>query len=231
MARPQKQSRRRDEPLTAERIIAAALRIADGEGDLDGLTVRRLAADLGIGTMTLYGYFRGKDEILDAMADHVLGRMRLPEEPDAGPAETLRAVGHAFLEMMRDHPSVARLFGTRITDSPAALKGAMEAVLQRFVDAGIPGPLAVRCYGFLITYAIGFASYQRPRPWGRMTDIEGSEHHRQRTHYYAGLPRDEFPVMVEYADKVAALSSNEEFSAGLEAYIDSTLRLLPRGGS
>lgn len=163
MAR-QRQSRRGDTPLSPERIIEAALRISDADGDLDRLTVRRLATELGVGTMTLYSYFRSKDEILDGMADHVLGRMRLPAEPDDGPAEALRTAGHAFLAMMREHPSVMRLFATRITDSPTALRGAMEAVLRRLVDAGIPGPVAVRCYGFLITYAIGFASYQTPRP-------------------------------------------------------------------
>ncbi|WAP54754.1 TetR/AcrR family transcriptional regulator [Streptomyces sp. S465] len=226
MARQQTRSQRGDTPLSPERIIETALRISDTEGDLDRLTVRRLATELGVGTMTLYSYFRGKDEILDGMADHVLGRMRLPAEPDAGPAEALRTVGHAFLAMMREHPSVVRLFSTRITDSPAALRGAMEAVLRRLVDAGIPGPLAVRCYGFLITYAIGFASYQTPRPWGRAAAEDGAEQRRQRRHFYAALPIDEFPLVVDLAEEVTELPSDAQFAAGLEAYIDSTLRTL-----
>ncbi|MGV4888029.1 TetR/AcrR family transcriptional regulator [Streptomyces viridosporus] len=226
MARQQKRSPRGDNSLTPERIIDAALRISDAEGDLDRLTVRRLATELGVGTMTLYSYFRSKEEILDGMADHVLGRMRLPAEPDPGPAEALRTVGHAFLAMMREHPSVVRLFSTRITDSPTALRGAMEAVLRRLVDAGIPGPLAVRCYGFLITYAIGFASYQTPRPWGRLAADEGTEQRRQRSHFYAALPIEEFPLVVGLAEEVTELPSDALFEAGLEAYIDSTLRTL-----
>ncbi|WP_406726863.1 TetR/AcrR family transcriptional regulator [Streptomyces sp. GD-15H] len=226
MARQQKRSQRGDNSLTPERIIDAALRISDAEGDLDRLTVRRLATELGVGTMTLYSYFRSKEEILDGMADHVLGRMRLPAEPDADPAQALRTVGHAFLAMMREHPSVVRLFSTRITDSPTALRGAMEAVLRRLVDAGVPGPLAVRCYGFLITYAIGFASYQTPRPWGRLATDEGAEQRRQRSHFYAALPIEEFPLVVGLADEVTELPSDAQFEAGLEAYIDSTLRTL-----
>ncbi|WP_069816785.1 TetR/AcrR family transcriptional regulator [Streptomyces sp. TP-A0874] len=228
MARQQRRSQRGDAPLSAERIIEAALRISDAEGDLDRLTVRRLATELGAGTMTLYSYFRSKEEILDGMADHVLGRMRLPAEPDAGPAEALRTVGHAFLAMMREHPSVVRLFSTRITDSPTALRGAMEAVLRRLVGAGIPGPMAVRCYGFLITYAIGFASYQTPRQWGKATAEEGAEQRRQRRHFYAALPLEEFPLVVEFAAEVTELPSDAQFAAGLEAYIDSTLRALER---
>jgi AcrR family transcriptional regulator len=216
----------RETALSADRIIEAALRISDAEGDIDRLTVRRLAADLGVGTMSLYSYFRSKDEILDGMADHVLGRMQLPPEPDAGPADALRTVGHAFLALMREHPSVMRLFSTRVTSSRVALRGAMEAALARLVDAGIPGQQAARCYGFLLTYAIGFASYQKPRPWGRGDRAASAEERRQRTHFYASLPIDEFPHVVELAGDIAGLPSDEQFDAGLEAYIDATLRTL-----
>jgi AcrR family transcriptional regulator len=228
MAGESKRSRR-ETALSADRIIEAALRISDAEGDIDRLTVRRLAADLGVGTMSLYGYFRSKDEILDGMADHVLGRMQLPPGPDAGPAEALRTVGHAFLALMREHPSVMRLFATRVTSGRAALRGAMEAVLARLVDAGIPGPQAARCYGFLLTYAIGFASYQKPRPWGRSDRATSAEERRQRTHFYAALPIDEFPHVVELAGDISDLPSDEQFDAGLEAYIDATRRTLQHG--
>jgi AcrR family transcriptional regulator len=222
----QKRPRGRAAALTPDQIIEAALRISDAEADLDQLTVRRLATELNVGAMTLYGYFRSRDEILDGMADYALGRMRLPAEPDQGPADALRTVAYAFLAMMREHPTVARLLATRVTDSRTALRGAMEAVLQRLVDAGIPGRLAVHCYGFLITYAIGFVGYQAPRPWGRLATPEAIEERRQRIHFYAGLPLDEFPQMVRLADAVADLPADSQFTAGLEAFIQSTIREL-----
>jgi AcrR family transcriptional regulator len=218
--------------LTPDKIITTALEIADADGDLDRLTVRRLSSELGVGAMTLYSYFRSRDDILDAMADHVLGRMRLPTAPPAGPAEAIREVGFAFLEMMRDHPTVVRLLGSRITDSRTALQGAMEAPLQRLVDAGIPGPLAVRCYGFLITYAIGFASYQVPRPWGHPIEEDAAaqgEARRQRVHVYAAMPIEEFPRMVELAEELVMLPSDDQFAHGLEAYVTATVgQLAPR---
>jgi AcrR family transcriptional regulator len=222
MARKRAQSGRgRAAPLTPDQIIEAALRIADVEADLDQLTVRRLAGGLGVGTMTLYSYFRSKENILDGMADYVLGRMPLPDTPDATPAEAIRTVARAFLTMMREHPSVVRLFATRVTDSLPALRGAMEAVLARLVDAGIPGPVAVRCYGFLITYTIGFVSYQLPRPWGGgpKADEDLAESRRRRVHFYAGLPASEFPHMVELADVLVGLPSDEQYMAGVEAFI------------
>ncbi|WP_214403506.1 TetR/AcrR family transcriptional regulator [Pseudonocardia lacus] len=223
--------RGRGSMLTPDRIIEAALRLADGDGDLDRLTVRRLASELGVGAMTLYSYFRSRDDILDGMADHVLGRMRLPPEPASGPGEAIRQVGFAFLDMMREHPTVVRLLGSRITTSRPALLGAMEAPLRRLVDAGIPGPVAVRCYGFLITYAIGFASYQLPRPWGRTpapgTDAEErAEERRQRSHVYSALPIDTFPRLVELADELVTLPSDEQFAHGLEAFVTATVARL-----
>ncbi|GAB3966133.1 hypothetical protein GCM10029978_030570 [Actinoallomurus acanthiterrae] len=180
--------------------------------------------------MTLYGYFRNKDEILDAMADRVLGGMHLPDEPDAGPAEALHTVAYAFFPMMREHPSVVRLLTTRITDSRRAVRGAMEAVLQRLVDAGIPGPLAVRCYGFLITYAIGFAGYQVPRPWGRTDGVDGAEARRRRRHFYRGLPTQDFPQVVSLVDELVELPSDDQFESGLTAYIDGMLHMLALAG-
>jgi AcrR family transcriptional regulator len=224
MARKRAQSGRgRAAPLTPDQIIEAAVRIADIEADLDQLTVRRLASELEVGTMTLYSYFRGKDAILDGMADYVLGRMPLPDTPDDTPAEAIRTVARAFLTMMREHPSVVRLFSTRVTDSPTALRGAMEAVLDRLMAAGIPGPIAVRCYGFLITFAIGFVSYQLPRSWGGdpAADEDLAESRRQRVHFYAGLPAGEFPRMVSLSDKLVDLPSDAQYLAGVEAFVKS----------
>jgi AcrR family transcriptional regulator len=210
--------------LDSEAIVEAALRIFDLENDVDGLTIRRLAAELGVGTMTLYSYFRGKDEILDAMADHVLGRMEMPPPAaDEDTATALRVVGHSFLAMLRSHPSVRRMLATRVTTSLESLRGAMEAVLDRLVNAGIPGPLAVQCYGFLITYAMGFASYQAPRPWGRGDDDDSIEARRRRRHFYLAMPATDFPRVLQLADHLVNLPSDDQFDFGLDAFIEAVL--------
>src|SRR5436305_14192158 len=54
--------------LTREQVAAAALELLDRDG-LEALSMRRLADQLGVGTMTLYGYFRSKDALLDAVID------------------------------------------------------------------------------------------------------------------------------------------------------------------
>jgi AcrR family transcriptional regulator len=218
--------------LTPELIVTTALRLADAEGDPNKITIRRIAAELGVGPMSLYTYFRNKDMILDGMADHALGRMKFEESPDAGPAAAIRSLASALLSTMQEHPSIARLFAARQTDSQGALHGSMEIPLRRLVDAGIPGPLAVKCYGFLITFAIGFSSYQAPRPWGLSeAGAEAQEMRRQRQHLYAGLPKTEFPLVVELAEEIVDIPSARLFNYGVEALIATVLQELQHAES
>ena len=66
-------------------------------------------------------------------------------------------------------------------------------VIQPLVDSGLPGPEAVHCYGFLVTYTIGFASYQMPRQWG-LSGSDGLEQRRRCAHVYADLSIEGFPT-------------------------------------
>jgi AcrR family transcriptional regulator len=67
--------------FTHDEIAQAAMRIADTEG-FDALSMRRLAAELDAGTMTLYHYVRTKDEVLTLLVDAVMGEIILgPDEP------------------------------------------------------------------------------------------------------------------------------------------------------
>lgn len=223
MATAKPRQRRRDSGprLTPEIIVRTALQMADAEGDPHRLTMRSLAKELDVGVMSLYTYFRTKDEILDGMADQVLGEMVFPEEA-SDPAEAIRSFAAAMLDVMREHPSVGRLLAARLTDSQDAIYGSMEVPLQRLVDAGIPGPLAVRCYGFVVVFAIGFSSYHLARPWGYAESApETSELRRQREHYYLGLPIGRFPNVVDLAPSIVDIPSDAMFEFGVEALVQS----------
>jgi AcrR family transcriptional regulator len=209
--------------VTREQIIEAATRIAD-EDSIEALTIRRLAADVGTGAMTLYSYFRSKEEILDGIADHVLGGFQLPPAEETEPAEVVRTLASAFLQMMREHPSIVRLFTTRVTTSRESLRGAMESVVGRLREAGFGDREAVQAYGLIMHYTLGFASYQAPRPWGNPDHPDVEELQRQRTHFYGALPLAEFPNLVALAGEVTTLPSDEQFLFGLECLIDGFLR-------
>ena len=65
--------------LSKQRVVAEAIRLADGEG-VDGLSMRRLAGALGAGAMSLYHYVANKEELLDAMVDAVFEEIELPPD-------------------------------------------------------------------------------------------------------------------------------------------------------
>ncbi|ROO87096.1 TetR family transcriptional regulator [Actinocorallia herbida] len=206
--------RRSDKSLTAEDILAAAIEIGDRES-LDALTMRRLAGELGFSTMALYRHFKNKEGILDGMADQVLGNLRLPEEVGPDPVSEARRVAVAMLDMMHEHPCVVRLLSTRTTTSHGSLRGSFEQILTRLRMTGLSPAEAVRVYGLLMTYTLGFSAYQMPRPWGG-DDAAAHELRRQRKHFYSALPADEFPQMIELSPELSWLPTNRQFHEGLE---------------
>jgi len=92
--------------FTREEIAAAAIRIADEEG-FDAVSMRRIAADLGAGTMTLYHYVRTKDELMTLVTDALMGELVVPaEEMPSGWREAMTALAHRSRAMLRRHPWV-----------------------------------------------------------------------------------------------------------------------------
>lgn len=210
--------------LTRERILQTSIEIGDSES-LDALTMRRLARELGVGTMTLYGYFRDKDELLNGVADTILGSLALPAVEGLSVREGIPMVALALRDMMREHPSVVRLLGGRSTRSERAMRGSYEGVIDALIKLGLEPQVAVRMYGVLLVYCLGFATYESPRPWGRDEAREpgvGRLRQERRT-FYASLPKDDFPAMTSLADVLVTLPTGEQFLWGLDLIIDGLL--------
>ncbi len=91
--------------LDVDRVVAAAVRLADAEG-LGALSMRRVAADLGVGAMTLYGHVPGKGELVDLMLDTVLGELYPDEDVVTGGdwRDRLQAVARANWDLFLRHP-------------------------------------------------------------------------------------------------------------------------------
>jgi AcrR family transcriptional regulator len=94
-----------DEPTTCRRheIVAAAVRIADAEG-VEAVSMRRLADELGVATMTPYTHVESKDELIDLMRDAVAAEMILPEPIPDDWREALRAIAHHTKDAFEAHP-------------------------------------------------------------------------------------------------------------------------------
>ncbi|MBQ1114957.1 TetR/AcrR family transcriptional regulator [Streptomyces anulatus] len=130
--------------LTLDRIVTAAVAVADAEG-LAAVSMRRLSTELGTGTMSLYRYVPGKAELLDLMLDRVLGEP-LPtdtEHPVEAPPADWRAsidvMARTYLDNLRRHPWLLKINQARTVLGPSALRG-LELALTALRSMGLRDP-------------------------------------------------------------------------------------------
>src|ERR1700737_5462800 len=81
-------------------------------GTLGPTVMRRIAGELGVGTMTLYGYVAGREALLAYMLDEALGEIELPPLPSGGWRADLEEAAHQLRAVCRRHPWVAPLLGS-----------------------------------------------------------------------------------------------------------------------
>ncbi|MFI6037679.1 TetR/AcrR family transcriptional regulator [Streptomyces sp. NPDC051315] len=144
--------------LTLDRIVEAAVHVADTEG-LEALSMRRVATELGTGAMSLYRYVPGKAELLDLMLD----RVQRPGDPaqlgDGGWRSALEAMARATLALYRRHPWLLRINQSRPLLGPSALDG-LEAVLSRIRPMGLTDSELVSAVVMVDGYVVGAARTQ-----------------------------------------------------------------------
>jgi len=172
--------------------------------------------------MTMYTHVRNKDDILDAIGDAALGSVKLRHREPLDIESAISEVAWAFLDVMRNNPVVMHLISSRMNHGIEAQRGAMESALRHLAAAGLPDEMCMRVYGVLFIYALGFSSYQRPRPWAIDDSPNSQEQMRQLGHFYAGLPSDEFPTTVQLSDQLPRLAQDETFWYGVDALIART---------
>lgn len=108
--------------VTAERIVEIAIDIADAEG-LGAASMRRIAIELGVATMALYRYVRGKNNLLLLMADTIMGQVPFPDNPPPGWRARLELIARLQWAGYRRHPWLARIISmTRPTVMPGGMR-------------------------------------------------------------------------------------------------------------
>jgi AcrR family transcriptional regulator len=120
-------------PLSRERVLRAAVELADREG-ADGLSMRRLAAELDVVPMALYKHVANKDELLDGMIDMVVGEI----DPPRTDTDWKNAVRERILSARRAllrHPWASRVMESRTSPSPTVM-AYMDSMIQMFTDSG-----------------------------------------------------------------------------------------------
>jgi AcrR family transcriptional regulator len=140
--------------LSLEQIVDRAIEIADAEG-LEAVSMRRVASDLGVGTMSLYRYIPGKAELLDLMLDRVIETHPQEELPSDWRA-AIEALGRGFWRLYVDHPWLPFVDQTRPVLGPNALLG-LETVLAAFDGTGLTDQQKIMVVDLLDTFVSGVA--------------------------------------------------------------------------
>ncbi len=221
----------RDAPLTRDEITATALRAAE-RGELDALTMRSLADELGVTAMALYSHVANKDEILDEIIDGVLSQEAMPPPVDAADwkAWTLTAAERLQGVLVR-YPALLDRYSRRPVGVPAALRR-MEASFEVLRRAGFDTDECVAAYATVHTYTLGFAALEIARQVSGRADArrgsgvltEASPHYWPA--YFASLDRSEFPNLNRLRPDLAAFTTQLQFHDGLLAVLEGidTLR-------
>jgi AcrR family transcriptional regulator len=209
-------------PLSRERVLRAAVSVADG-GGIAALTIRSLAQELGVQPMSVYHHVANKDEILDGIVDIVFGEIELPT-PGRDWREEMRRRAGSARRVLRSHTWALPLLESRTSPGPANLRH-HDTTIATLRAAGFSRELTAHAYALLDAYVYGFAVQEASLPFeGPDSVAEVAEP------IMALMSSGEYPHLVDMATDHYLLPGYDfgnEFEFGLELVLDGLQRSLP----
>ncbi|GGU85724.1 TetR family transcriptional regulator [Streptomyces filipinensis] len=156
--RPAEHRRGRRPSFSREAIVAAAVTLADAEG-LDAVTMRRVAAEVGAGVMSLYSYAPDKETLLELMIDHVSGELTVTHPPSGDWRADLKAVAHLQRAHMLRHPWLPAALSTRRVPGPRTL-AFLEHALAVLRPTGLDGAAKLEVFAQLTAFVAGHVAHE-----------------------------------------------------------------------
>jgi AcrR family transcriptional regulator len=233
------------EPLTQERILLAAVALAD-EGGIETLSMRKLGQQLGVEAMSIYNHVPNKDAILDGMVDMVAGEIAVPLEnavppenavpsektvppENSGPADGVdwrtamrrRAISaHAVLVR---HPWASALIVSRVNVGPAMLRY-VDSTIGVLRNAGFSYDLVDRAWNAMDSHIYGFTLQELNFPF------EPDEYADVAAEYRPQLSAVDYPYLAELTELVMSKAHDgiANFEFGLDLILDGLERQLHR---
>jgi Tetracyclin repressor-like, C-terminal domain/Bacterial regulatory proteins, tetR family len=207
-------------PLSRERVLRAALVLAD-EGGIESLTMRNLGQKLGVEAMSLYNHVAKKDDILDGIVDLVFSEIVVP----SGRADwktAMRQRGFSARDVLLRHPWATGLMQSRTRPGPATLRH-NDSVLGSLREAGFSVDMAAHAFSVMDGYIYGFALQQINLP--SQTTGEATE---LAENILGDLPAGEYPHLAEMITEHGmrpGYEYSDEFEFGLDLILDGLERL------
>jgi TetR/AcrR family tetracycline transcriptional repressor len=203
--------------LTRQRVVTEALAVIAEDG-AQALTMRSLAARLGVVPGALYHHVGNKQQLQDLLLDGVLAEVDLHTDPSQPWTEQLKVLAHRLRQVLERHPGVAGILKTRDPLGPHSLALA-EAFLSPLQTAGFGDHQAGLAFFLLLDYTIGFA-VSSPRTSVNEQRVRDAAIRTQLHQFFRSLPPDRFPALVALGEHVWLDNRDERFTAGLEVLVD-----------
>ncbi len=205
-------------PLSRDVIVDAALRLLDREG-ASGLSMRRLAEELGSGAGAIYWHVANKEQLIQLMFDRVIGDLPLPEVEPARWQEHIKQAARDARDAMTAHPGLAELSFGRIPLGPNAVRY-FEWHLSVLRAGGLPDRVAALAGDLIHLYVDSFSFEEcvgMSPPSGEESSV--ADFIGELRAYFASLPADRFPNITELAGELTSGGSDVRFEFGLDILV------------
>ena len=200
--------------LSAELIVATAVRIIEAEGE-PAASMRRIAAELDVAAMSLYNHVPNKAALLDMVADWVGAQIELPREPGADWESRARTLLYAFRDVVRRYPNCMQLSMSRARMSAVSLVP-LEYALEMAHEAGYPETDAIRLIRAFTAYVIGSITTANARTAAVQAMIAGNE--------LPAIPAEQFPHLAALGPRLLELNPDADFEFGLDLLLGALRR-------
>jgi AcrR family transcriptional regulator len=203
--------------LTRERVVAEALAVIAQDG-VQALTMRALAARLGVVPGALYHHVGNKEQLQDLVLDGVLAEVDCRVDPSLAWTERIKLLAHRLRAVLEDHPGVAAILKTRDPLGPHSLALA-EAFLAPLQAAGFGDREAGLAFFLLVDYTVGFA-VSSPTTSVNEQRVRDAAIRTQLHEFFRSLPPERFPALVALGEHVWVDNRDQRFTAGLDVLVD-----------
>ncbi|MBP8918944.1 MAG: TetR/AcrR family transcriptional regulator C-terminal domain-containing protein [Micropruina sp.] len=202
-------------PLSRERIVTAAIELAD-EAGLDAVTMRRIAEQLDAGAMSLYRHVSDKDELIEAMVEQVTEDYAYPDQAELGWREAMHALARQDWAAFLDHPWMLSATATATPPFGTASLAGMEWALTALDELELPLPVAARAIMTINNYVQGSARVFLGERQSEASDDPGRSWQQRLT----GIDLDAFPRLSRLIRDPLPVAERDWFADGLDVILD-----------
>ena len=203
--------------LNRQRVVAEALTLIAQEG-VAALTMRALAARLGVVPGALYRHVRSKEQLQDLLLDGVLAEVDCGVNHASPWTEQITALAHRLHDVLENHPGVAGMLKTRDPLGPHSLALA-EAFLLPLHNAGFSHRDTGLAYFLVLGYTIGF-EVSSTRISVNEQRVQDAATRKKLHEFFRSLPNDRFPTLVALGEHVWLDNRDERFASGLNVLVN-----------